>query len=274
MDKRALSEIFRHRLQRILEQDQRSASSFARETGIDRSALSQFLDPGIVRLPRAEALRRIASTCDVTVDWLLGMDNAPEGRQSLTTSFQLDTAEEDGDTALERWRAEVAGQKIRYVPSRLPDMLNLTSAENEALAERFIRGPSFENMLAGKMPEDMDFEICMPVQVLYDLAMQTGFWRDSDPALCKRQLVHMARVCDENYPTLRLHLFDGRTTYSAPFTVFGKQRVAVYLGDAYLVLTRQEDIRFFVRRFNLLVRETTISPHGISHWIADLARNI
>jgi len=110
--------------------------------------------------------------------------------------------------------------------------------------------------------------------MLHDLAMQTGYWKDSDPALCKRQLVHMARVCDENYPTLRLHLFDGRTTYSAPFTVFGKQRVAVYLGDAYLVLTRQEDIRFFVRRFNLLVRETTISPHGISHWIADLARNI
>ena len=274
MDKRALSSLFRERLKRLLADENRSTASFVRDTGIDRSALSQFLDSDIVRLPRAEALRRIASASGVSVDWLLGLENAPEGRQSVTTSFQVEHAEEDGQTPLERWRDEVAGQKLRYVPSVLPDMLNLSLSGEHTEKDGDMLGTTSEQMLAGKMPEDMDIEICLPLQRLHDLAAQTGYWRGASPDLCRRQLIHMARICDEAYPTLRLHAYDGTVTYSAPYTVFGKQRVAVYLGDAFLVLTQAEEIRFFVKRFDLLVRQATVSPDAIGGVLAEMAASI
>ena len=52
----------------------------------------------------------------------------------------------------------------------------------------------------------------------------------------------MAATCAEVYPTLRLHLFDGRAAFAAPFTVFGRIRAALYLGEAYLVVTSTEQV--------------------------------
>ena len=65
----------------------------------------------------------------------------------------------------------------------------------------------------------------------------TGLWLGVDRRLRRRQLAHMAATCAEIYPTLRLHLYDGRETFAAPFTVFGRIRAAIYLGEAYLVVT-------------------------------------
>ncbi len=273
MDKRALSSLFRDRLRTLLAAEDQPTARFLKETGIDRSALSQFLDPDHVRLPRAETLRRIAATCGVSVDWLLGLENAPEGRRSVSSSFQIENADE-GHSPLETWREEIAEGKLRYVPSLLPDMLNLELHEAGAIGEGEIRGSASENMLAGRMPEDLDIEICMPIQILHNLAQQTGYWKDASPKLCRRQLKHMARVCEAIYPTIRLHVFDGRETYSSSFTVFGKKRVAIYLGDAYLVLSRSEEIRYFIKRFDRLIRKAVVNPAETGAMLAELAGSI
>ena len=84
----------------------------------------------------------------------------------------------------------------------------------------------------------------------------------------------MAAICKENYPALRLHLYDGTKTFSAPFTVFGKMRVAIYVGEAYLVVTSKEQIKTFVHRFDGLVRQTIISPNKVDEHLAKLAARI
>ena len=59
-DRRSLCATFRQRLQTLIGEERGAVSDFLRDTGVDRSALAQFLDPDIDRLPRAESLRRIA----------------------------------------------------------------------------------------------------------------------------------------------------------------------------------------------------------------------
>ena len=200
MDKRALAATFRERLQTLLAEERGGVAGFLRDTGIDRSALSQFRDPEIDRLPRAETLRRIAEARGVTVDWLLSLSNAPEGRQEVTPSVQIESAEAPGGgSPIEEWRREAAGMKLRYVPSSLPDMLGLF----EDGAEPETRAGQPENVLGGFRLGEMDVEIAMPVQTLEDLAAGAGLWRGTGAAPRRRLLGHMAATCAEAYPTLQ-----------------------------------------------------------------------
>jgi transcriptional regulator with XRE-family HTH domain len=268
MDKRALAAIFRERLQTLLAEERGGVAGFLRDTGIDRSALSQFRDPEVDRLPRAETLRRIAEARGVTVDWLLSLSNAPEGRQEVTPSVQIESAEAPGGgSPIEEWRREAAGMKLRYVPSSLPDMLGL--AEDGVEPETRTGAP--ENVLGGLRLGEMDVEIAMPVQTLEDLAGGTGLWRGSAAAPRRRQLAHMATICAESYPTLRLHLFDGRTSFAAPFTVFGRIRAAVYLGEAYLVVTSADQVGALSRLFDNLVRRAIVDPARVHERLNALA---
>ena len=276
MDKRALAAIFRERLQTLLAEERGGVAAFLRDTGIDRSALSQFLDPRVDRMPRAETLRRIAEARGVTTDWLLSLSNAPEGRQEVTPSVQIESAESAaGGSPIEEWRREAAGMKLRYVPSSLPDMLGLAEdgPEDEALDEPRTGQP--ERVLGGFRLGEMDVEIAMPVQTLEDLAGGTGLWTGTDARLRRRQLAHMAATCAEVFPTLRLHLFDGRTTFAAPFTVFGRIRAALYLGEAYLVVTSTDQVAALSRLFDNLVRRSLVGPervHETLEAMADRAR--
>ena len=209
MDKRAVAAAFRERLQALLGDERGGVAGFLRDTGIDRSALSQFLDPGIDRMPRAETLRRIAEARGVTADWLLSLSNAPEGQQEVTPSVRIELAQSpEGGSPIDQWRREAAGMKLRYVPSSLPDMLGL--ADDAPVPDPAPAGQP-ENILGGFRLGEMDVEIAMPVQTLEDLSQGAGLWRGTDPALRRRQLAHMAATCAETYPTLRLHLYDGRT---------------------------------------------------------------
>ncbi len=271
MDKRALAAAFRERLKSLLGDERGGVAAFLRDTGVDRSALSQFLDPSVDRLPRAETLRRIAEGRGVTADWLLSLSNAPEGRQEVAPSVQIELAETPGGgSPIDQWRREAAGMKLRYVPSGLPDMLGLADeGPGEALAGQ----P--EKVLGGFRLGDMDVEIAMPVQTLEDVAGGHGLWRGTEPELRRRQLAHMAATCAEIYPTLRLHLFDGRETFAAPFTVFGRIRAALYLGDAYLVVTSAEQVSALTRLFDGLVRRAVVGPervHETLHAFADAVR--
>jgi transcriptional regulator with XRE-family HTH domain len=272
MDKREVAAAFRERLQTLLGEERGGVAAFLRDTGIDRSALSQFLDPHVDRMPRAETLRRIAEARGVTTDWLLSLSNAPEGRQEVTPSVQIESAESfGGGSPIEEWRREAAGMKLRYVPSSLPDMLGLADdgPEGEALEEARTGQP--ERVLGGFRLGEMDVEIAMPVQTLEDLSGGTGLWTGADPRLRRRQLAHMAATCAEVFPTLRLHLFDGRTTFAAPFTVFGRIRAALYLGEAYLVVTSTDQVAALSRLFDNLVRRSLVGPERVQETLYALA---
>jgi transcriptional regulator with XRE-family HTH domain len=275
MDKRELATRFSKRLRQILESGEGGTAAFVRDTGIDRSALSQFLDPRTVRLPRAEALRNIAIARGISVDWLLDLETAQEGRQEVSSSIEIEGEKEEDVSPLERWREEADGHKMRYVPSTLPDMLSLAGLQPDDSRDAIdARGSGVENVLEGMDIHDMDLEIAMPIQTLEDVTYQSGLWRHFDPELCKRQLTHIAAICNETYPTLRLHLYDGTKTFSAAFTVFGKMRVAIYIGEAYLVVTSKEQIKTFVQRFDGLVRQSIIRPNKVDEHLASLASKI
>src|SRR6478735_7496202 len=182
MDKRAVAAAFRERLQGLLSEERGGVAAFLRDTGIDRSALSQFLDPSVDRMPRAETLRRIAEARGVTADWLLGLSNAQQGRQEVTPSVQIESAESaGGGSPFDRWRREAAGMKLRYVPSNLPDMLGIAEEEPEPPApdSPALAGQP-EKVLGGFRLGEMDVEIAMPVQTLRDLSEGSGLgaaWR-------------------------------------------------------------------------------------------------
>ena len=230
-------------------------------------------------MPRAETLRRIAEARGVTADWLLSLSNAPEGRQEVAPSVQIESAEAPGGgSPIDQWRREAAGMKLRYVPSNLPDMLGLVEdapAPDAATAFPAALAGQPENVLGGFRLGEMDVEIAMPVQTLHDLSQGAGLWRGTDPGPRQRQLAHMAATCAEVFPTLRLHLYDGRRSFAAPFTVFGRIRAALYLGEAYLVVTSTEQVAALSRLFDNLVRRALVGPervHDMLYELADTAR--
>lgn len=272
MDKRDLSKEFKKRLSEVIDDYGKGRGHFMRAVGIDRSALSQFLGQDSNRLPRAETLHRIAKVTGVSIDWLLCLENAPEGRQEVAQSVQIEREmQADGTTPLDHWRDAAIGFKLRTVPSTLPDIVSLApdSALNGELEDA--RGGGAENVLDRISLNDMDVEIAMPLQTLQDVSARTGLWRGTPRDTCRRQLQHMAQICERHYPALRLHVYDGTETFSAPFTVFGNQRVALYIGDAYLVVSSPEQVRGFARQFDRLVRRAVISSDQVHTSLRALA---
>ena len=275
MDKRLLAKEFKTRLQAVVSAHPEGRGAFMRSVGIDRSALSQFLSKDTDRLPRAETLHRIAAVTGVSVDWLLCLENAPEGRQEVAQSVQIERETlPDGSTPLDHWRDAAVGFKLRTVPSTLPDIVSLAPETPPDRRIEDARGGGTENVLDRISLNDMDVEIAMPIQTLRDLADQTGLWRGTEPEQARRQLLHMAQICREHYPALRLHLYDGTKTFSAPFTVFGNQRVALYIGDAYLVVSSPDQVRGFARQFDRLVRRAVVSSDKMHDTLTALAKAI
>ena len=275
MDKRHLAIVFSDRLKLLLGSDKNGIAQFLRCTSVDRSALSHFLDSESVRLPRAETLRRIAESYGVSIDWLLGMENSPEGRQQIASSMEIESQVQiDGTTSLSHWYAEAADFKLRYVPSALPDMMNLSSEITGSSNLKDVQQSAAENILGSINLSDIDLEIAMPIQTLKGLASQNGIWQGCSGELCKQQLLHMAKICEDCYPGLRLHLYDGCHTFSVPYMIFGKQRIAVYIGEAYLVITTPSQVRTFAQKFDKLVRQTIVSPDKVHLTLAKLANNI
>ena len=258
MDKRELSLIFRDRFRCILEEVVDVLAGFLRRAVIDRSALSLLRDPKQDRLPRAETLRRIAEATGVSVDWLLGLENSREGRQQMTESNALLSADwQDGSSPLSRWHVEAEGRKLRYVPAGLPDMLSLP-------LEMAAGGSgSVEKVLTGFDLDEMDLEIAMPQQTLAAFANRRGIWADRRVEDVTALIEHICETCERHYPALRLHLFDGSQIFSAAFTVFGRMRASVYVGGAYISVTGPAEVRYFSKRFDELVRNAVVTPDAL-----------
>ena len=280
IDRRLLARRFRERLASLIEQRPGGGlARFARDTGVDRSALSQLLDGRNDRLPRAETLYSIADACGVTTDWLLSLSNAQSGGHQVAPMLEFEQAlDPSGIAPSERWRAEARGYKLRYIPSQMPHLLTLPAADRP----RALAAP--ETGMAHLNPEaearlqdaeawlaDMDVEVCMAVQTLEDLARGGRIW-SSVPADHRRaQLEHIRRLLDRHYPALRLHLYDERRISPAPYTVFGPIRAVIFLGQSFLVVTAAEQVRAIGRHFDSIVRSCISDLDEVG---AVIARNV
>jgi transcriptional regulator with XRE-family HTH domain len=273
MDKRHLADLFRARLGTLIARSGLNQASFAEGVGIDRSALSQLLSGASTRLPRAETLLNIAARHKVSLDWLLGLSQDEGLASEIRESFEIEEGAEGFDhTLLARWHAEAAGAKVRYVPAGIPDLLRTPQLiEYEA----GISNKSAETQLDetqyridySRRPET-DMEVCMPRHTLEVFAAGLGVWSGLDDKARAEQLAHMARLMDDLYPSFRLYLYDGRLRYSVPYTIFGQNRAAIYMGDMYLVLNGGAAVRTLTRHFDNLIRAADVHAHET----ADFAR--
>lgn len=275
-DKRAIVETFQARLHLLIERRGETMAQFAKRSGIDRSALSQFLETGATRLPRAETLCVIAVAETVSADWLLGLSQSENAISEVAKVTSIELVEGDGDeTRLAEWHRQAVGYKIRYVPATLPDLLRtravvqyeFRSEEREIIDAKTIQS---RNQLDYSRRPETDMEVAMPRQQLDAFAAGTGIWSGLPRGARQAQLDHMARLLDELYPTFRLFLHDGLKAYSAPFTVFGPTRAAVYLGDMYLVTYSVEQIRELAKRFDHLIRIAEVGPDRAASHVAAL----
>jgi len=276
MDKRDLIPVLRERLALLMARAGQNRSEFARSVGLDRSAVTQLLSGQSTRLPRTETLWRIAERHSVSLDWLVGLSQdehlAAEMRQVLEIA-ESESAE--GETPLERWHREAVGTKIRYVPAQIPDLLRTERViEYEyaggvsPLPETQLREAEFR-LDYNRRPET-DMEVCIPRQRLELLAEGRGVWRDLDRRSRAMQLDYMADLLDELYPTFRLFLYDQLQNYSIPYTVFGSQRAAIFVGEMYLVLNATEHIRALTRHFDNLIRQAVVNAHQAAEHIRGL----
>ncbi|WP_274628517.1 helix-turn-helix domain-containing protein [Arvimicrobium flavum] len=266
MDKRDLSRTFRERLKQLLQRSDLNQSAFAAAVGIDRSALSQLLSGASTRLPRAETLLNIAEEYKVSLDWLLGMSQDEALTGEIRDMMEIEEGISGyGESFMARWYAEAAGAKVRYVPAGIPDLLR-TGALVDYEAGITHRDPDVQasetrdRIDYNRRPET-DMETCMPRHTLEIFARGLGVW-DHFPAHERRaQLLHMADLLDDLYPTFRLFLYDGRSRYSVPYTIFGSFRAAIYVGDMYMVLNAPSPIRTLTRHFDNLIRSAKVHAH-------------
>src|SRR3546814_12288797 len=84
--------------------------------------------------------------------------------------------------------------------------------------------------LAYSRRPETDLEACSSLQSLQGFARGQGIWDKLPVAERKLQLSWMIALVEEPYPTYRWFLYDGLAHYSAPVTIFGPTRAAVYIG--------------------------------------------
>ena len=281
MDRRRTVETFRERLTEVIERSGLSRSRFATKVGLDRSTLSQLLSAANDRLPRAETIASIAEQEQVSTDWLLGLVQEEKiGTNILSEAPEIARgASSYSDERLARWRAEAVGYKIRYVPSTLPDLLKSEEIIRYEYTQQgsgmsAIRMEQAEARLAYSRRPETDLESCSSLQALEDFARGCGIWEKLSVHDRKLQLSWMIALVDELYPTFRWFLFDGLERYSAPVTIFGPTRAAVYIGNMYFVFNSTEHIRALTQHFDNLIRGAIVQPPDVPQVLKGLLKEL
>lgn len=275
-DKREIASAFRERLREVIDRRGETVSAFARRCGLDRSALSNFLDAHSTRLPRSETLAAIATAERLSIDWLLGLSQDEGAIGEVASVFSIEQASKGrNEPLLSAWHNEAAGYKIRYSPSSLPDLLrtpaviayefNLETGVSADAKE----GLSQHQLDYTRLPET-DMEVILPYQRLENLANGADIWSRLERGKRQAQLVHMADLLEELYPTFRLFLYDGRTEFVAPYTIFGPKRAALYIGQMYMVVNSVDHIRQLTKRFDDAIRGAVVAPDRAADWISSL----
>lgn len=279
MDRRTLSDVFRERLALVQERSGLRQTGFAKKIGIDRSALSQLLTGSGARLPRADTLAAVSATFQVSIDWLLGLSDESGIISETRNSVEFEYIEGGSDeTLMSSWHQEAIGQKIRYVPSRLPDLLRTPEVIAFEAGQVAQKPDLLEDLTAQKLnysrkPES-DMELCMPYQRLEAFALGTGAWSDLAAETRRHQLLHIGDVLDELYPSFRMYLYDGMRRYSIPFTMFGYGRAAIFAGDVYLLIHAKSTIRELATGFDAHIRHATVHAHEAVGFVRRLAKDV
>lgn len=276
MDKRETVTVFRQRMTDLIERTGLSRSRFAASAGLDRSTLSQLLSESNVRLPRAETIARIAARHSVSIDWLLGLSQEDLVATDIVPQLVIEPgAAIPADERLARWQDEARGYKTRYVPATLPDQLKtdeVIAYETGKLGE--MAAVAWQDIARMRMSQldqpASEIEVCSPRQAVLDFAAGCSIWRGLKPEARSRQLEHMRDKLSDDYPSYRWFLFDGRERFSAPYTVFGPKRAAIYVGDMYFVFNSTEHIRTLTGHFDNLIRHAVVQPHEAADFVASL----
>lgn len=281
MDRRLIARMFRARLDEGMRRAGYNRSQLAKQAGVDRSTLSQLLSADDLRMPRADTVTAIAIALNVSLDWLLGLSGEIRGGAAiLNESLEIaPRPHTDVDDNLHRWHEEAAGCKIRYVPSTLPDL-----AKTDAVIQYEFRsdaGKTPDQALAAsqgklaysRLPET-DMEICVSQQSIQGFARGEGIWSGLDAVTRAEQLQRMTTLTDELYPGIRLYLFDGKSHYSVPYTIFGPLRAAIFVGQMYFVFNTAEHVRVLTRHFDDLIRAAAIQAHETPNFLKTLCREI
>ncbi|MCC6000950.1 MAG: helix-turn-helix transcriptional regulator [Pararhodobacter sp.] len=275
MDKRRAAAVFRDRLAALQAGAGLTQTALAQAIGLDRSALSQLMSGANTRLPRAETVLGIARRFQVSSDWLLGLSDDRGTLTQALNAVETEAALDDqGRTAMERWHAEVAGQKVRYVPAQLPDLMRteavITFQARASDQERQrLQSQTRTRLHFSRMPES-DIETCMPLQTLELFAAGQGVWQGLPAQARAEQLDHIATTLDELYPAFRLYLFDGRSRFAPPMTLFGYTRAAIYAGDFYLHIRARALIHDLARGFDSQIRHAEVHAHQAADWVRAL----
>jgi transcriptional regulator with XRE-family HTH domain len=275
--------IFRERFLAVIARSGLNRSAFAARTGIDRSTLSQLLSSENDRLPRAETLAAIAESERVSVDWLIGLSQEGRvGADILRQSVEVERDADGSDTAdvlLERWHAEAAGYKVRYVPTTLPDLLKIDRIFRYEY-RRFAAVDAAESKKHALAKLDLqrrsgsEMEACNSLQAIEGFARGEGVWRDLSAAVRKEQIDHLIKLVDELYPSFRWFFYDSRHRYSAPFTVFGPKRAVIYVGQMYWVFNSVEHIRVLTGHFEDLIRAAVVQPHETVSFLRRISEKV
>lgn len=281
MDKRERAALFRQRLNEAVDRRDWTQSRLAQVAGLDRSTVSQLLALDAPRLPSGQALGEIAAALQVSSDWLLGLSNhRGAASEILEQAVQMtEVSRHPVDEQVLAWTSEVAGAKIRHVPAALPDIFktdDVLTFEYEAAVQRTPQQAitdSQAQMALLRRPET-DMEIAVPMQMFESFAMGQSVWQGLDASVRRRQLEQMAGNLSELYPSARLYAFDLRQRYSVPFSVYGQQRVAIYVGQRYLAFTAPRYVQLMARHFDDLVRAAVVHGHEASDWVNALAQKV
>jgi transcriptional regulator with XRE-family HTH domain len=276
-DRAELVRLFRERLLAVMSRTSLNQSAFASSVGIDRSTLSQILSPTNDRLPRLESVAAIARVGQVSLDWLLGLREVEAQEPGLLTdslSIERDVIS-PADERLMRWLEEAAGYKIRHVPSSFPDVLK-TEAVIAFEYEHFLalsppkRIEITRSRLDYLRRPETDMEAATAMHVIASFARGQGRWQGLAPEVRRAQLAHLIDLCEELYPRFRWFLYDGRELYSAPITIYGPIRAAIYIGQAFLVMQSRDHIRALIGHFDQLVRAAKVGPTDMPGYLRGL----
>lgn len=258
-----------------------SRSALARQVGADRSTIGQLLSGDAPRLPNSQLTADAALALGVSTDWLLGLTDRPERPGDVIAAAMSMTPAErrPADDHILDWHREAAGYKVRHVPATLPDGLK-TEAMLRWEYAAFLGVTPEQAIEAMRSKVDWlrggesDYEIALPMHELHALAEGSGYYKGADREVRRDQLLQMAQICDELYPSLRLFLFDARVVFSAPMTVMGPILAIIFVGRFYLAFRESDRVRSMTRHFDWLVREATIDARDAAGYIARLAKEL
>lgn len=281
IDKRARAALFRDRIAHAMQASRTTQSALARQTGADRSTLSQILNDDGARMPGGQLVAECANALGVSADWLLGLSDFPEQATDLLAGAMTMTRASRAliDDAVLGWHQEAAGYKIRHVPAALPDMLKTTDVLRWEYQPAI--GRSIDQALEASQERitlmqngGSDYEVALPLTELSTFAKAEGYYAGLRTETRRAQLRHLRDLHDTLYPKLRLHLFDPRRIYSAPLSVYGPLLAAIYVGHSYLVFRDTDRVQAITHHFDQLVRAATMTSSQVNDHLAALLGDV